>query len=635
MPPSQQIADSLWHCLCPSFARATQSNIPKALLRPRPRHQFRPLPICLQSRPHSDAASSRAAPDNAKNIADEEFLKLANIAGYVPHFDILPNSNSLQFSTANRNRFVRRLRRYGQGDTEKIYALLGEAAEEADPLAVENWVRYLITIRGVKPDARIYAALLKACTHHQYGSVAEIRRLLQEMEHNGVSHDNRTYEAALKALACHPSYTLRTNLLEQMKSHWVDLSTNSWHYIICGLLREKQIELALEALEVMQTEARIEPQTYLLNMLVHVLAEAGEFDAMTDVLSERRGARHSPPSKMLWLSILAQAAKRMHYPVVSNVWALVVSTGDVNPSTGLATMVLDNAARAGDETLAMDVFRILGQRSSPIHGYHHEALIEAHLRSKTVDMLKILTYVAVVERTKSGTVSKIVRPPFLDYLQGKPSEIQPTIEHITALRKDDVILPIQLLNTVLEAAIRTSQFSLALATYTSLHQLSISGTLNPSNRDTFQILLEACGQAPRKSAAMFLAAEMVALEILPDSAIYEHLILACLAGNAADSALDREVHQRHFSDATRYYAEMISRDLIPAESTYLQLGTAAAKLGGDDAELIQRQMVHRHLDTRSIREVRKHFKNNPYPWKAPTVGSTVDSLQRDSIEAAA
>lgn len=634
MPPSRQIADSLWHCLCPSFARATRSSIPRVAPRPRTRHQIRPSLVCLQARPYSDTSSSPAALDATENAADENFLKLANIAGFLPHFDILPDSRALEFSAANRKRFIRRLRRYGQGDTEKIYDVLDDAAEEGDPLAVENWVRYLITVRGVKPDARIYAALLKACSHLQYGSVAEIGRLLLEMEHNKVSHDHRTYEAALKALACHPSYTLRNDLLEQMRSQWVNLSTNAWHYVICGLLREKQIELALETLEAMQTEARIEPQTYLLNIFVHVLAELGEFDAMTEVLSERRRSRHSPPSKILWLSILAKAAEGMHYPIVSNIWALVVSPGDVNPSTGLATLVLDNAARAGDEALAMDVFRILGQRSSPIHEHHHEALIEAHLRSKTVDMRKVLTYVSVIERTKAGAISEIIRPPFLDYLRENPSKIQPTLGHIGDLREDNVILPVELLNTVLEAAVRTSQFSVALRAYQNLHQFSSTGTLNPANQGTFRILLEACGQGPRKSVAIFLAAEMVDLKIAPDAAIYEFLILACLGGNAADSAFDREVHQRHFSDAMRYYEEMQSLGFTPTESTYVQLGTAAAKLGGDSAELLQKQMVKRHVETRGIREVRKRFKNEPYPWAAPSTGSVVEDTQREPEQAA-
>ena len=50
----------------------------------------------------------------------------------------------------------------------------------------------------------------------------------------------------IKALAVHPDYELRENVLRQLRDRWMPLTPDGWHSVVAGLTREHQFELALD-----------------------------------------------------------------------------------------------------------------------------------------------------------------------------------------------------------------------------------------------------------------------------------------------------------------------------------------------------------------------------------------------------
>jgi len=120
-------------------------------------------------------------------------------------------------------------------------------------------------------------------------------------------------------------------------------------------------------------------------------------------------------------------------------------------------------------------------------------------------------------------------------------------------------IPIAAFNSILEATIGTLGLDAALEQYKTLHVLRSDGP----NTNTFNILLRGCRTERRKDKAMFLAAEMLALKIKPDSLTYDRLLLICL-------------QEDDYEDAFKYYEEMRELGMVPRNGT---LHTMVKKCG--------------------------------------------------------
>lgn len=78
-------------------------------------------------------------------------------------------------------------------------------------------------------------------------------------------------------LAIHPDYILQNKVMEEMKERWIGLSPEGWHYLVVGLLRDKQIESAVDKFEQMRID-QINVQPWLYNIFLYQLCELGELD---------------------------------------------------------------------------------------------------------------------------------------------------------------------------------------------------------------------------------------------------------------------------------------------------------------------------------------------------------------------
>ncbi|KAL9103769.1 MAG: hypothetical protein Q9163_001228 [Psora crenata] len=430
---------------------------------------------------------------------------------------------------------------------QETYDDLWAMCRKADYLKVQALVEHLIKVRGEKPNRRIYDALILANAHAEYGSPAEVTKLLQEMDDEGITADSATYHAVIRVLAIHPDHLLRTDILSCLRQRWYSLTKEGYHDLVTGLIRERQLELALQYLETMQVnQIRVSP--WLFDMLIYTLCDVGEFDEAVRLVHQRLDLGELMISGGLWYHLLDTASRAIHHQGTLFVYNARVVTSYLNPPSGVCTNILICAARHGDAKLATAVLRKLSERSgSSLQLQHYESLIEAYITAG--DLFSALDLLTTMLTAGQAPTESSTRPIFI-YLKRSRHHPMMAVHVLEELRDQARPIPIAALNTVLQAYIQQGNLPAALHVYNSISLYTASPpTERPQkplvpNTTTFNGLLRGCAQAKDKAKAMFLASEMVALQVRPNALTYDRLVLVCLTGD------------QDLTDAWRYVEEM-------------------------------------------------------------------------------
>ena len=443
----------------------------------------------------------------------------------------------------------------------QCFAELHQRARKGEYKEVQEIAGKLLGEYGEKPSDRVYEALILANTDCWYGSANEVARLLQDMEAEGIEPDSAILHAALRVLAIHPDYLLRSHILHEMRQRWLSLTQNGWHDVIVGLLRDRQLERALDALEQMQGEG-VAPTSTLYDTVIYTLCSAEEFDEALRLLEFCLESDDLPISPTLWAHVLDSASRALHYPLTLLAFNARVQTSYLNPSSGVCTNVLSTAARHGDPALATSVLHILSRRSgSAIQRHHYDALLETYIASK--DLWTAFMLLVTMKKTGFPPTEESTRPIFR-YLRQSHRSPRKAHEVLYLLRDKGQTILIQAINVLIESYIHHQNLSAALELYKSMQTLS--SELSPDIA-TFNALLRGCALYKRKDTAMFLASEMVALEVAPDALTYDRLILNCLSG---DEGLD---------NAWRYFEEMKAAGWWPRGGTLNSFAKEACAKG--------------------------------------------------------
>ncbi|KAI4141419.1 MAG: hypothetical protein LQ340_007651, partial [Diploschistes diacapsis] len=585
MPPSRQVVDRLWHYLCPSFTLAVAPASRSQLLCHAKKSRFLSPTII---NPRFQSTARERPPYQWPNGHSPNSQNRLRFQLHWSHRPPDPDDHSSRTSAIIR-----------LGTNAELHQELHRRANGGD-LA---WARYLVYTlvhsRGERPDSRHYYALILANTDLALGSVEDVERLVQEMKDQHVDIDSATHHAVLKALAIHPSYTLRAQTLQELKATWTPLTPAGHHYVIAGLLRDRQLELALESFHALQ-QHDITPEPWLLNLLLHTCLSVSAFPEATTLLHQRLALTTptSPLPSAVWLHVLTSAAQALHHPLIAFTWDRAVATDYLNPPSGLCSLVLDSCSRAADPDLATDVFRVLGGRSSPVRPFHYEALLETYLGAG--DLESALTVLNIMARTPQPPTDASARSLFLflrDRADGRggPSD---ALRVLRARAKSGERAPLCAVNAVLEALVWRGELGEALAAYRRLAFLVPDGAR--PNTHTFNLLLQGCSKAMTvagsrtkdtndglearvaqhhqptaavaaassaaaaataranvggKPTALFLAAEMRALDVAPDALTYDRLVLICAKASGGGEG-GAGGGPKSLDDAWRYFEEM-------------------------------------------------------------------------------
>jgi len=327
------------------------------------------------------------------------------------------------------------------------------------------------------------------------------------------------------------------------------------------MLRDRQVELALEALDQLQLDgAKINP--WLYDMVIYILCDAEEFDEVLRLIKYRIHNGELQISPTLWFYLLDTASRTLHYPATLYTWRKRVETGYLNPPSGICLNILNTASRHGDFHLGTDVFRVLGNRTHTPALHHYEALLESYLSAgdlRTALTLLTLMTAASVPPTEAST------RPIYTHLKESSSLPATALSILHDLRYADREIPTVAVNVVMEASIYHQDLESAIETYKTLHTLCPSGP----DTTTFNVLFRGCKYYRRKDLAMFLASEMVALKVPPNALTYDRLILVCL-----DTAEEQE---EGFEDAWRYFREMKGMGWWPRHGTVVALARKSSE----------------------------------------------------------
>ncbi|KAI9850200.1 MAG: hypothetical protein M1838_006009 [Thelocarpon superellum] len=403
---------------------------------------------------------------------------------------------------------------------------------------VVEHVRYLVKDRHEKPNLKLYSALLLGHIDPAHGSVEGMLKLLAEMKEHGIAPDAGAYHNILKVLAVHPDYLVRDQILDDMRRRWFELNSDGWHDLVVGLLRDRNLELAKEKLEHMQREG-MKVQTWLYDTFTYVLLGREEIDEAMAMLKYRIVEEGGAISANVWYALLDTASRCYHYAGTVYAWRKEVEPNHVHPADGICINVLNTASRVGDCDLAMDVFRILGNRSFRFELNHYEALLEAYLVNK--DLKTALTILSIMKSAglepDEGTTRSLVRD--LRQRRDRPAQ---AMGMLSTLHSENRPIPTAAVNAIIEASIALDQLDEGIQHYRALHSLCSDGP----NTSTFNTIFRGCTYARRKDLALFHAAEMRALKIQPSALTLDRLVLVCL-------------QEPDYDDAFRYMGEMTAR----------------------------------------------------------------------------
>lgn len=481
--------------------------------------------------------------------------------------------NILPVHSSGRRRRGREELDFQRETLSSLYDLLRTSASRGNTREVQELVTQLVKKRFEKPNLRLYGSLILTNVNPQEGSVFKVRAVLDEMQDEGLVPDSGICHDVLKVLSVHTDYLLRADILEFMKQRWMVVNETGQHSVVAGFLRDGQLELACEWLSRMRKDnIKIEP--WLLDMAVYLLVDGGEFEEARHAMRDRLDNGELDISKDVWHHLLDNASAVYNHKATVLAWNSQVNLGYINPSSGLCANVLATAARAGDVSLATDVFRILGQRATLFTIAHYEQLVDTYLKADPPDLraaLSVLTIMAGANLEPTTTSTRQLYA-FLDKWMLSEDK---ALEILTTLQEQGRRVPLAALNVLLEVMCKYKRFEKAMTLYKSMHNFEPpeepSKPRRPmANIETFNILFKGARWAKSNPVeqAMFLASEQLALGIKPNVLTYDRVILLCINDDKLDHAM-------------RYLDECEALEWLPRHGT---LGALAIKLAekGDE-----------------------------------------------------
>lgn len=327
-------------------------------------------------------------------------------------------------------------------------------------------VDHLVKMRSLRPDIFVYECVMDAMIDPQ-GSVDGIRTLFRHMDRDNILPSETICRSALAALAVHPDYALRQQVLDTMKERWFSVDVAADQSVMLGMLRDGQYEMAYDRLmDRLERGERIDLWTY--DIFVMVFGHEGFLDEMMQLLYRRKHAKGSDPVAMsLTYYALDLCSSASHYQGTTFAWNSVVRNGLLKPSDGILENVLATAAREGDVDLATEVHGMISARSR-VQIHHYEALIEAFARDENIaGALRIL---CIMEQSGLTVFRENTRAVYEALRQNKK-----LITNAEAVVRDMATsgrVPLGAISVVLEAKAKTLGSEAASDLYDDVENLS-------------------------------------------------------------------------------------------------------------------------------------------------------------------
>jgi hypothetical protein len=207
-------------------------------------------------------------------------------------------------------RLVLGTKQWDAASKDDLFGILKQLSKKSHFKETYDLARYMITQRGISPTLGTFGFLIESNTSIN-GSVAEVLDLLEQTHAEQIPLDTMICHKILKVLAVHPDYLLRTEILLFMEERWQSLTESDQHWVVAGMLRELQLERALETLETMLSSG-VQIQTWLFELTAYILISLEEFEEALRVLNMRIDDKGPEKLTVLWTYLLDSAAEALH-----------------------------------------------------------------------------------------------------------------------------------------------------------------------------------------------------------------------------------------------------------------------------------------------------------------------------------
>ncbi|KAL2267622.1 hypothetical protein VTJ83DRAFT_4899 [Remersonia thermophila] len=383
---------------------------------------------------------------------------------------------------------------------------------------VREVVSYLVRRRSRPPDMRLYETMVLVNLDTTTGSASELAGMYKEMRTEGIKPSPAWYHDALRLLAIHPDYLMRTTLLERMKEDGVELTKSGRWNVALGLLRDGQNEMALDCwADMVKDKIMIPP--WLAQTFIFVMVLRGFLDEAVDLCAQALESKlidRTAQFRPLWTYLLDEFSRAFHYQGTKYIWdEMVVQAKALGPSDGVVVNVLNTAARHGDPALATSAIELLASRDIKLGPHHYEPLLESYVHAgRLADAFRVLGIMrdAGLQPDRAST-----RAIYLA-LKEAPERVE---EAVRVLGELGPVPPVSAaaVNVVLEAAAKASEGDMARTL--DVYKRLCEGCGAVPNEHTFGLLLAECqGSEP----AVFLLHEMDRYSVRPSHPILDNLI---------------------------------------------------------------------------------------------------------------
>lgn len=416
--------------------------------------------------------------------------------------------NSLSPSAEDAWRTPAQNRKVSLAKTEDLYEVIRKVRDlgklKSKKMAYDL-VKYLVLVRGEKPNTFLYETLLMANSATE-GSADVVRALLKEMRNANIQWSSTAYHSALRAFAVHPDYMARNAVIEEMRERWIEITPEGLQWIAVGLLRDGQYEIALEKLDEMIRDG-VQVSPWVLDTFIYVFVRLEFFDDALRIVRHRLEHGAGDVSVSVWYALLEACSRGQHLEATKYVWNRAVQPRLLTPSDGIALNVLNAASRHGDSKLATQVIQYLSARETTLELHHYEALADCYALNGDIehafDVLCIMQAAGITPpHGSTGSIHQCFKRD--------PALVDRAVKALLEQKKTRD-LPVALFNTVLTGVLTLSTsepaeaFQKALDMYRRIRELRTK-----PDAQTFMVLLRGCS---RPEDAAFLEAELKAFRL--------------------------------------------------------------------------------------------------------------------------
>lgn len=352
----------------------------------------------------------------------------------------------------------------------------------------------------------------------------------------------------------HPDYLLRHQILQTLRDRWLSLSPAGWHYVVAGLLREHQFELALDHIAQMERKD-IVVEDWLHALLIYNLGDFGEHDEVLRLMRLRVDQGFNI-SVDLWQHVLDVVSAAVHGEATRYVWGHTVQLGYLKPSHGICNNVLIVSARTGDTDLAASVVRFMADSDMTLEVQDYKELVETHITAGSLSA----AFEVLCSMDKAGVpLEESTTLPLLAYVIREKIRARDSWNVLKRLKGSKHDIPRGCARVVLglcEHEAQNDPFAVdeGMELYRELYMICPEG----ADAAIYNTLISMCRRAQNREAAMFAVKEMASLGVVPNGETFECLILMCLDAD-------------NFQSAYLYFQDMLERGFSPGEETQAQI----------------------------------------------------------------